>query len=186
MVAGARPPDHRRPALPDADRHPARARELQAHPRLAAAVRPRDRPDRRGASARLRRRYRDAAGRAAGRAPMTAASQPSALLKRPDEVDDPVLALILERARTGTGPGARDDGHLVCLAVEGGGMRGAVSAGMCVVLEAAGLAPAFDRIYGVSAGALNGWAMAAGQSSLGATHYQDAASRRVINPMRPF
>jgi hypothetical protein len=27
---------------------------------------------------------------------------------------------------------------------------------MCVVLEAAGLVTAFDRIYGVSAGALNG------------------------------
>ena len=65
-------------------------------------------------------------------------------------------------------------------------MRGAVSAGMCVVLEAAGLVPAFDRIYGVSAGALNGWATAAGQAALGVTHYQDAVSYRVINRMRPL
>lgn len=65
-------------------------------------------------------------------------------------------------------------------------MRAAVSAGMCVVLEAAGLVGAFDRIYGVSAGALNASATAAGQAALSATHYEDAASRRVINPIRPL
>ena len=61
-------------------------------------------------------------------------------------------------------------------------MRGAVSAGMCVVLEAAGAVPAFDRIYGVSAGALNGWATAVGQAALGATHYQDAVQRAGHRP----
>lgn len=63
-------------------------------------------------------------------------------------------------------------------------MRGAVSAGMCVVLEAAGLVGAFDRIYGVSAGALNGCATAAGQAALSATYYLDAVSRRVISRRR--
>ncbi|HET8953198.1 MAG TPA: patatin-like phospholipase family protein [Solirubrobacteraceae bacterium] len=43
-----------------------------------------------------------------------------------------------------------------------------------------------DRIYGVSAGALNGAATAAGQAALSATHYQDAASGRMINVMRPL
>jgi predicted patatin/cPLA2 family phospholipase len=57
---------------------------------------------------------------------------------------------------------------------------------MCVVLEAAGLVPAFDRIYGVSAGALNGWATATGQTALGVTHYHDAVSFGVINRMRPL
>ena len=104
----------------------------------------------------------------------------------PDEVADPVLRILLTRARAGSRPGARGDEHQVCLAVEGCGMRGSVSAGMCVVLEATGLVAAFDRIYGVSAGALNGWATAVGQAALGATHYQDAASRRVINRMRPL
>lgn len=65
-------------------------------------------------------------------------------------------------------------------------MRGAVSCGMCVVLEATGLVPSFDRIYGVSAGALNGGATAAGQAALSATHYQDAARQRVIDPTRPL
>jgi len=55
-----------------------------------------------------------------------------------------------------------------------------------VVLEAAGLTGAFDRVYGVSAGALNGCALAGGQAALSATHYQDAASRGVINRMRPL
>lgn len=65
-------------------------------------------------------------------------------------------------------------------------MRGAVSAGMCVMLEAMGLVSAFDRIYGVSAGALNACATAAGQAALAATHYEDAATRGVINRMRPL
>ncbi|MGZ6693229.1 MAG: patatin-like phospholipase family protein [Solirubrobacteraceae bacterium] len=73
---------------------------------------------------------------------------------------------------------------MLALAVEGGGMRGAVSSGMCVVLEAAGLLPAFDRIYGTSAGALNGAATAAGQAAMSSTHYQDAALGRVIYPLR--
>jgi hypothetical protein len=64
-------------------------------------------------------------------------------------------------------------------------MRGAVSPGLCLVLEAAGLVGAFDRIYGVSAGALNGWATA-GQAGVSATHYEDAAHRRVFNRMRPL
>jgi hypothetical protein len=48
----------------------------------------------------------------------------------------------------------------------------------------AGLLPAFDRIYGTSAGALNGAATAAGQAAMSSTHYQDAALRRVIYPLR--
>src|SRR5256885_1723538 len=83
------------------------------------------------------------------------AAAPAELRRVPDEVTGPVLRVVLERAGNGSHPGARADDHLVALAVEGGGMRGAVSAGMCVVLEAAGLVSAFDRIYGVSAGALN-------------------------------
>jgi predicted acylesterase/phospholipase RssA len=73
---------------------------------------------------------------------------------------------------------------VLALAVAGGGMRAAVSSGMCVVLEAAGLLPAFDRIYGTSAGALNGAATAAGQAAISSTHYQDAALGRVICPLR--
>ena len=119
-----------------------------------------------------------------GRRPAAAATllaaDPAELLREPRESASPVLRVVLERALTGS----RADGHVVALAIEGGGMRGSVSAGMCVVLEAAGLAGAFDRVYGVSAGALNAAALAMGQAALSATHYEDAAHHRVINPMR--
>jgi predicted patatin/cPLA2 family phospholipase len=111
-----------------------------------------------------------------------AAEPPAARLREPSDGVGPVLRLVLERAQRGD----RDDGHVVCLAVEGGGMRGAVTAGMCVVLEAAGLVGAFDRVYGVSAGALNALATATGRAALSATHYEDAARRRVVNPVRPL
>jgi predicted patatin/cPLA2 family phospholipase len=95
-----------------------------------------------------------------------------------------VLELALERVRRGSRLGERDDGRVLALAIEGGGMRGAVSAGMGVALEAAGLLSAFDRVYGTSAGALNGAAFSAGQAAMSATHYQDAVVCRVINPLR--
>jgi predicted acylesterase/phospholipase RssA len=127
-------------------------------------------------------------GGSAGRSAAGAlvAAEPASLLVAPEELADPVLRIMLDRARSGSRPLDRSDRYRVCLAIEGGGMRGAVSAGMCVVLEAAGLVPAFDRIYGVSAGALNGWATAVGQAAFGVTHYQDAVSYGVINRMRPL
>jgi predicted patatin/cPLA2 family phospholipase len=126
----------------------------------------------------------DIAGRPASGA--LVAADPASLLVASEVVTDPVLRILLDRTRSGSRPLDRSDPYQVCLAIEGGGMRGAVSAGMCVVLEAAGLVPAFDRIYGVSAGALNGWATAVGQAAFGVTHYQDAVSYGVINRMRPL
>jgi predicted patatin/cPLA2 family phospholipase len=99
-------------------------------------------------------------------------------------MQDPVLSLVLDRIREGSAPGRRRDPHVVALAVEGGGMRGVVSAGMCAVLETEGLVPAFDRIYGCSAGALSGCFTAAGQAVLWATTFEDAASREFIDPAR--
>jgi len=127
-------------------------------------------------------------GGSAGRSAAGAlvAAEPASLLVAPEELADPVLRILFDRARSGSRPLDRSDPYRVCLAIEGGGMRGAVSAGMCIVLEAAGLVSAFDRIYGVSAGALNGWATAVGQAAFGVTHYQDAVSYGVINRMRPL
>lgn len=99
-------------------------------------------------------------------------------------VEDPVLAVIRRRAEFGSLPGGRSDGHIVALAIEGGGMRGVVSAGMCAVLEEAGLVSAFDRIYGCSAGAVTGCFTAAGQAVLWATSFEDTASRELIDPIR--
>jgi predicted patatin/cPLA2 family phospholipase len=99
-------------------------------------------------------------------------------------MSDPVLAVIRRRAESGSLPGRRADGHVVALAIEGGGMRGVVAAGMSAVLEEAGLVTAFDRIYGCSAGAITGCFTAAGQAVLWATTFEDAASREFIDPAR--
>jgi predicted patatin/cPLA2 family phospholipase len=98
--------------------------------------------------------------------------------------DHPLYGVLLERA--GTRPGERSDPHVVALVVEGGGMRGAVAAGMCLVLEAAGLMASFDRVYGCSSGALTGAFAAAGQASLWATSFEDCACREFIDPSRAF
>lgn len=103
-----------------------------------------------------------------------------------EDVTDPVVRVVLERAARGGRPGRHDDGHRVALAVEGGGHGGVVSAGMCVVLEALGLVDAFDEIYGASSGALNGSFTAAGQAALGATNYEDTANREFADPRRLF
>ncbi len=100
------------------------------------------------------------------------------------EVRDPVLKLLLERAGSDSRPRARADSHVLCLAIEGGAVRGSVAAGMCLVLEAAGLMSSFDRVYGCSAGALTGCYAAAGQAAAAAANYEDAASRRYIDPRR--
>ncbi|MDX3106418.1 patatin-like phospholipase family protein [Nonomuraea angiospora] len=67
-----------------------------------------------------------------------------------------VLRVIADRVRSGSRPGARRDGHRVALAIEGGGMRGTISAGMALALHEAGAAHAFDAVYGASAGAITG------------------------------
>jgi len=67
-----------------------------------------------------------------------------------------VLRVIDERVRSGSRPGSRGDGLRVVLSIEGGGMRGTVSAGMALALHELGMTPAFDAVYGASAGALTG------------------------------
>src|SRR5689334_23158220 len=95
----------------------------------------------------------------------------------PAEVtDDPLVGPLRERT----------DPHVVALVVEGGGMRGAVSAGMCLALETAGLMRAVDRVYGCSSGALTGCFAAAGQAALWASVVEDCACRAFIDPSRAF
>jgi predicted patatin/cPLA2 family phospholipase len=96
----------------------------------------------------------------------------------------PVIELMLARAAEGSRRGARSDGASVALAIEGGGLRGVVSAGMCVMLERTDLIGSVDAIFGVSSGALNGSFTAAGQAALGSTNYIDTATLRFANPLR--
>ena len=65
-----------------------------------------------------------------------------------------VLGVVAARAAAGNRPGAREDGWRVALAIEGGGMRGTISAGMALALHELSLAGAFDAVYGSSAGAI--------------------------------
>jgi len=73
-------------------------------------------------------------------------------------MDHRVLQLLSERRRTKSKPGQRDDNDKARLAlcIEGGGMRGAVSAGMAAAISCLGLADAFDTVYGSSAGSVIG------------------------------
>jgi predicted patatin/cPLA2 family phospholipase len=78
-----------------------------------------------------------------------------------------VLRVIEERARSGSRPGHRDDGLRIALSIEGGGMRGTVSAGMALALYERGLLPAFDAVYGSSAGAISGaWLLSSNPEGL--------------------
>jgi len=75
---------------------------------------------------------------------------------RADLAAHEVPRLLAERLRAASRPGHRTDGLRIVLAIEGGGMRGTVSAGMALALHELGLVPAFDAVYGASAGALSG------------------------------
>ena len=78
-----------------------------------------------------------------------------------------------------------DDGASVALAVEGGAMRGVISAGMVSALETLGLTHAFDAVYGSSAGAINAAYFLAGQATLGSTiYYEDINNGRFIDVSR--
>jgi predicted patatin/cPLA2 family phospholipase len=97
----------------------------------------------------------------------------------------PVLEVLRERAHAGSSPGRRHDPHRVALVVEGGGMRGVVSAAMTAALERLGLTGCFDLAVGASAGAINAAALIAGVAREGSAAYcGPLASRDFVNPAR--
>jgi predicted acylesterase/phospholipase RssA len=86
---------------------------------------------------------------------------------RADRVPHEVLRVLGERLRSGSSPGNRTDGLRIALAIEGGGMRGTVSAGMALALHELGLVRAFDAVYGASAGAITGaWLLSSNPEGL--------------------
>lgn len=103
---------------------------------------------------------------------------------RPDPLH-PVLRLLSERAQSDSTPGNRDDPHRLALVIEGGGMRGVVSAGMTAALERLGVTPCLDLVVGASAGAFNGAGLIAGVAGRGPETYAGPlASRSFVNPAR--
>lgn len=85
--------------------------------------------------------------------------------------------VLLDRVVSGSLPGQRKDEHRVALVVEGGGMRGTVSAGMLIALDQLGLRDAFDMVVGTSAGALEGAFFITGKASSAASMYYDELSQ---------
>jgi predicted patatin/cPLA2 family phospholipase len=94
--------------------------------------------------------------------------------------EHPVAAVLRDRAA-----GEAEDRHRVALVLEGGGMRGVVSAGMAGAIERLGLTPCFDLVVGSSAGAINGAALLAGAAQQATAAYcGPLASRSFVNPLR--
>lgn len=88
-----------------------------------------------------------------------------------DQRTHPVVQRLLRRRETESKPGERADGRRIALVIEGGGMRGVVSAGMTTAIEQLGLTDAFDEVHGASAGAFNGAFLLAGQAAYLAALY---------------
>ena len=88
-----------------------------------------------------------------------------------------VLDLIEARAASGSGPGARLDEARLALAIEGGGMRGAITGGMALAIDKLGLLDVFDHVYGASAGTLNAAWLVSGAASTGISTWSDPALR---------
>jgi predicted patatin/cPLA2 family phospholipase len=97
----------------------------------------------------------------------------------------PVLELMRARKEAGTKPGQHKDDATLAVAIEGGGMRGIVSAGMAAAVETLGLRDTIDRVYGSSAGSLNGAFLISGQALWGCSvFYKDLVGRQFLNYAR--
>ncbi|WP_306357547.1 MULTISPECIES: patatin family protein [unclassified Nocardia] len=95
-----------------------------------------------------------------------------------------VAALIAQRHRDGSRPGARTDDARLALVIEGGSTRGAYSHGMVTALEQLGLTDCFDAVYGASAGALNGAWLLCGRAADAWRAWHPTVINRVISPAR--
>jgi predicted patatin/cPLA2 family phospholipase len=93
----------------------------------------------------------------------------------------PVLQQIADRLA-----GRFQAGTRLALAIEGGGMRAAVTSGMCAALESYGIPPEiFDVVYGSSAGSVIGSFYLAAQIRFGTpVFYEEITTREFIDPRR--
>ena len=105
------------------------------------------------------------------------------------DLDHPVLRVMRDRRSVGSIPGSRDpaDGARLGLAVEGGGMRGVVSAAMLSTLEDLGMKNCFDAVYGSSSGAVNGAYFLAGHTWYNLSiYFDDLTTRNFVDFRRGF
>ncbi len=75
---------------------------------------------------------------------------------RESQLEHPVLQALWQRVKEGSKPGQRNDRYKIGIAIEGGGLRGSVTAGMASAVLSLGLADAFDMVLGSSAGSIIG------------------------------
>lgn len=93
-----------------------------------------------------------------------------------------VVALLNAR-RDGREPAPRR--RKLALIVEGGGMRGVLSAGSLLAVDLLGYRHCFDEIYATSAGAVNAAFFLSGQGESGITvYFDDINNRHFYNPIR--
>jgi predicted patatin/cPLA2 family phospholipase len=96
-----------------------------------------------------------------------------------------VIDVLRRRRGERSVPGHRSDACRVALVIEGGSSRGAYSAGMTVAVERLGLLPAFDAVYGSSAGSLNAaWLLCGRAESTMHAWWTPQIMRGTINPRR--
>jgi predicted patatin/cPLA2 family phospholipase len=99
----------------------------------------------------------------------------------------PVLEVLRARRESGSSPGQRTDGARVALAIEGGGMRGVISAAMLTQLEDYGFKDAFDVVYGCSSGGINGAYFLAGETWYPLSiYYDDLTTKQFVDFSRAF
>ncbi len=107
---------------------------------------------------------------------------------QPNEVAPAVPSsaqVIVDRLAAGSLPGQRDDQYRLALAVEGGGMRGVISAGMLLALEQLGMTACIDMVVGTSAGAISGAFFTHGCTVEGSVlFYSDLNSEPFLNRNR--
>lgn len=97
----------------------------------------------------------------------------------------PEAVVELLRARRDGRPDPGGGERKLALVVEGGAMRGTLSAGSLLALDAAGYRSTFDAAYATSAGGVNVAYFLSGQGKLGITVYFDCINnRRFFNPLR--
>ncbi|RKN07274.1 patatin-like phospholipase family protein [Streptomyces radicis] len=96
--------------------------------------------------------------------------------------DHPVLAALRNRRAKGHRPDAPADDLKIGLAVEGGGIRGVVSAAMLTAIEDLDLIRAFDAVYSASSGAINSAYFLNGDTWYPLSiYYDDLATRRFVD-----
>lgn len=95
-----------------------------------------------------------------------------------------LIEVLRQRHATHSLPLQRTDPWKLSLTIEGGGMRGTMSAGMVMALQQVQGLYLFDDVYGTSIGAVNGMYLINNQTEHGLDVYEKAAASKMIDTRR--